>query len=231
MKLKNYLCMMANLAVVLALCGPASAADVIGDVAVVEVWAYGTPPDQARRDLRANMQVYVNERVETVKQAEVLIRFLDGTTLGIGAESSIVLDELVYDPNQVDSMVLSMTQGLFHFVTGDIAPEAVTIMTPAMIIGIRGTDIAVSVDSTSTELGVRDGNATATPTAGGETVSVGAGETARATVGDRGVSVSLGLSDATGGAMPGSSGIGSGGFGGGGGGRGGGEGGGSGGGY
>ena len=63
-------------------------------------------------------------------------------------------------------------------------------------------DIAVGVDSTSTELGVRDGTATATPTAGGNTISVGAGETARATVDEPGVSVSRCLSAAAGGAMP-----------------------------
>jgi len=190
--------------------GPANAADVVGRVESLDVWAYGTPPDQGRRDLRRNMEVFAQERVETVKRAEILIKFLDGTTLGMGAESVIVLDELVYDPNAVDSMVLSMTQGFFHFVTGEIAPEAVTIETPAMIIGIRGTDIAVSVDSTSTELGVRGGAAIATPTAGGATVDVAAGQTATARVGEAGVSVSQGLSGAAAGTMPGQGGSGGG---------------------
>ncbi len=37
-------------------------------------------------------------------------------------------------------MMLDIMQGPFHFVTGGIAPEAVTLVTPAMIVGIRGTD-------------------------------------------------------------------------------------------
>ncbi|MBT6203217.1 MAG: hypothetical protein P8Q36_09145 [Alphaproteobacteria bacterium] len=45
--------------------------------------------------------------------------------------------------------------------------------------------------------------ATATPTAGGATTDIGANETASATVGEAGVSVSQGLSSAAAGSMPG----------------------------
>jgi hypothetical protein len=148
----------------LAFSPPAFSADVIGEVEMLSVWAYGTPPDEPRRDLRARSDVHADELIETVKSAEVLIRFEDGTTLGLGAESTIYLDELVYDGGAGDSMVLTITQGFFHFVTGDIAPEAVVIETPAMIIGIRGTDLAIGVDGNGTStVGVRDGAATATP--------------------------------------------------------------------
>ena len=193
----------AVLAVALPLSSPAFSDDVIGEVEMVNVWAYGTPPDSGRRDLRANQDVHAQELIETVKTGEILIEFEDGTTLGMGSESATVLGELVYDRSVGDSMVLTMSEGFFHFVTGDIAPEAVTILTPAMIIGIRGTDIAVGVDPSTTELGVRSGTATATSTAGGATVDVGAGQTASASVDRDGVSVSSGLSSAAAGAMPG----------------------------
>lgn len=190
----------------LALSAPTFSADVIGEVEMLSVWAYGTPPDEPRRDLRARSDVHADELIETVKSAEVLIRFEDGTTLGLGAESTIYLDELVYDGGAGDSMVLTITQGFFHFVTGDIAPEAVVIETPAMIIGIRGTDLAIGVDGNGTStVGVRDGAATATPAVGGTTVDVNAGQTATAEVGERSVSVSDGLSAGLAGPMPGGS--------------------------
>lgn len=185
---------------------PALAADVIGEIELLSVWAYGTPPDEPRRDLRVRSNVHAEELIETVKSAEVLIRFEDGTTLGLGAESTIYLDQLVYGGGNQDSMVLTITQGFFHFVTGDIAPEAVVIETPAMIIGIRGTDLAIGVEGNgSTTLGVRDGTATATPAIGGATVEVGTGQTATAEVGDRSVSVTDGLASGLAGAMPGGS--------------------------
>ena len=213
----------------LAVSAPSLAADVIGEVELLSVWAYGTPPDEPRRDLRARSSVHAEELIETVKSAEVLIVFNDGTTLGLGAESTIYLDELVYYGGAQDSMLLTITQGFFHFVTGDIAPEAVVIETPAMIIGIRGTDLAIGVDeSGTTTLGVRDGTATATPAIGGTTVEVATDQTATAEVGDRSVGVSNGLSSTSAGAMPGgSSGGGSGGRDGGGGGGGNGDGGGT----
>ena len=182
-----------------------AAAEVIGEVDVVRVWAYGTAPGGERENLRRSMTVETDELVETVKTGELRIVFTDGTTLGLGSESAVILDELVYSGGQNDSLTLQLTNGFFNFVTGDIAKEAVTINTPAMVIGVRGTDLAISIDAEgNTEVGVREGTAEATPTAGGETVTVPEGSTATASPGDRSVGVSQGLSGAARGAMPGS---------------------------
>jgi len=73
-----------------------------------------------------------------------------------------------------------------------------------MVIGVRGTDLAISIDAEgNTEVGVREGEAEATPTAGGDSVSVPEGSTASASPGDRDVGVSKGLSSAARGTMPG----------------------------
>lgn len=183
---------------------PPAMAQNIGEVELVRVWAYGTPPGGNRNDLRRTMPVQSGELVETVRTGELRIAFADGTTLGLGSQSSVLLDEMVYNGTQADSLSLELTSGFFHFVTGDIAKEAVRITTPAMVIGVRGTDLAISIDQDgNTEVGVRDGIATATPTAGGDTVTVGTGQTVSASPGDRSVGVSDGLSPAAGGTMPG----------------------------
>lgn len=193
----------AALVAFMSLVTPA-AADVIGEVDLVRVWAYGTAPGGEREDLRRNMTVETDEIVETVKTGELRIVFADGTTLGLGSESTVMLDELIYSGGQNDSLTLELTNGFFNFVTGDIAKEAVTINTPAMVIGVRGTDLAISIDAEgNTEVGVREGEAEATPTAGGETVTVPEGSTATASPGDRSVGVSDGLSGAARGGMPG----------------------------
>jgi len=184
-------------------------AQTIGEVERLAVWGYGTPPGGSRGDLFRGSPVASGELVETVRGGEMLILFVDGTTLGLGGSSAMVLDELVFDPNSTDVMQIQLTQGFFHFVTGDIDKEAVEIVTPSMVIGVRGTDLAISVgDDGSTELGVRDGTATAAPAADGtpvgDRVDVAAGNTASAAVGDKAVAVSPGLSGAASGAMPGS---------------------------
>ncbi|HJO97356.1 MAG TPA: VCBS domain-containing protein, partial [Rhodospirillales bacterium] len=63
---------------------------------------------------------------------------------------SMVLDEMVYDPGtQEGSVSLSVIQGVFTFVSGEIAktdPDAMTLDTPVATIGIRGTQLAMSFD-------------------------------------------------------------------------------------
>lgn len=184
----------------------------IGTVEVVQVWAYGTPAGASRADLFRNNPVHAGERVETVKTGALRLVFIDGTSLGLGSDSTLVLDELVYDPAGPDSLALELGEGLFHFVTGDIEKEAVVIITPAMIVGVRGTDLAISVDANGfTELGVRDGTGLATPVGGGPTVEVPSGSTATASPGDSSILVREGLSGTAAGTMPGQSGSGFGG--------------------
>jgi len=185
--------------------GASHAQEQIGHVELVRVWAYGTPPGAARGDLFRNSPVHADERVETVRGGELRVVFVDGTTLGLAGDSAMVLDEMVFDGGAGDVLAIELTQGFFHFVTGDVAPEAVIITTPAMVIGVRGTDLAINVgEDGATELGVRDGTAVAAPAAGGDAVDVAAGNTATAQPGDRSVGVSQGLSALAIGAMPGS---------------------------
>jgi len=173
---------------------PADSADPIGDVDFVQVWAYGTPPGSGRDAIFRGHRVVSNETLETVSQASLQVTFVDGTTLALGESTTLVLDEFVFDPNASDSMVAQFANGLFHLVSGAIDEETVRIETPAMAIGLRGTDIVVKVDDEgNTDLAVRSGNATATPTAGGETVVVEAGQTASASPGDNTIILVSGL--------------------------------------
>jgi len=155
--------------------------------------------------------VYAGELVETVRTGEIRIEFVDGTSIAMGSESAMVLNELVLDPANADSMKIELVSGFFHFVTGNVDKEAVAITTPAMVIGVRGTDLAISVGADgTTEVGVRECTATATPSAGGETVDIAEGNTGRASPGDASVGVSPGLSAVASCSMPASGGIGGG---------------------
>lgn len=192
------------LSVVLAALSTPAHSQEIGSVELVRVWAYSTPSGGERGDLYRNNPVHAGERVETVKSGALRLVFLDDTSLGLGSDSALVLDQLVYDPAGPDSMVLELGEGLFHFVTGDMEADAVVINTPAMIVGVRGTDLAISVSADGfTELGVREGTGLATPSAGGPTVEVPAGSTATAAPGDSAVLVREGLSATAAGTMPG----------------------------
>ncbi|HBC09500.1 MAG TPA: hypothetical protein DC046_18225, partial [Rhodospirillaceae bacterium] len=73
----------------------------------------------------------------------------DETTFSMGEASSMVLDEMVYDPaTQNGSLNVSVVQGVFTFVSGQVAktdPDAMKIDTPVATIGIRGTQVGIEI--------------------------------------------------------------------------------------
>ena len=80
----------------------------------------------------------------------------DETTFSMAESGSMVLDEMVYDPaTQEGSLSMSVVEGVFTFVSGQVAktdPDAMTLDTPVATIGIRGTQ--VGIDLTGDEMTV-----------------------------------------------------------------------------
>jgi hypothetical protein len=88
--------------------------------------------------------VYVGDTITTGRDARVIIRFNDSSTLTLGENANIDIDELVYDPANAAGgrQALKFTQGVFQFVSGAISAADhanVAITTRVATIGIRGT--------------------------------------------------------------------------------------------
>jgi hypothetical protein len=122
--------------------------------------------------------VVSNELIQTLAGAATRIRFLDDSDLRLGQSSMIVLDRLVYDPDQgTKEFVLGIAVGAARFVSGDVDPERFVLHTPVALIGIRGTDFVVVVaQSGRTTVSVLEGAVIVTPR-GGVAVVGEAGET------------------------------------------------------
>ena len=140
----------------------------IGNTSIVVKTVTGTINDDTRF-LRFEDDLYHNELITTEVESATEITFLDESTLSLGPESSIVLDEFVYDPDPSNSsFVITITEGALRFTSGVLPNEAYKIHTPVATIGIRGTIIDVVVDRetrsdgtvyTSVSLSVVDGEA------------------------------------------------------------------------
>ncbi len=92
----------------------------------------------------------------TVKQSDVIVTgadgsvgvtFADDSRLSIGPNSTLALDRFAFDPTthqgQFES---SLRKGTLVAVSGKLArqsPEAMTVKTPAAILGVRGTRFLV----------------------------------------------------------------------------------------
>lgn len=111
-----------------------------GRVGAVNRDATGTPPGAASRMLDIGTNVIFKERIQTSASGSAQIMLPDTSTLNLGRNSSIVIDEYVYDPNaRTGKMVASVSKGLMRFVGGQISHTAgVTVRTPVATLGIRG---------------------------------------------------------------------------------------------
>jgi hypothetical protein len=135
---------MRSLAVVLlglAATMPAEAQQRVGVNAAVNVDANGLPPGGAVRRLVIGQEVVHNERITTDAKGQTQILFLDGSSVSVGPNADLVIDEFVYDPaTGTGKMTLTVVQGAFRFVGGKLSKEdnAVSVHLGTSTIGVRG---------------------------------------------------------------------------------------------
>jgi len=131
----------ATLALLAALGLPAHAQeDKAGVAAAVNPEASSAAPNEQMQILHVGQNVIRNERITTQAQGQVQLLFVDGSTLTLGPNSEIVIDEFVYDPKkQTGSMTATVAAGLMRYVGGKISKtKAVNFNTPSGVITVRG---------------------------------------------------------------------------------------------
>ncbi len=115
------------------------AAAVLGEVAVQR--ADGTAPAA----VQSGLDMFVQDTIDTAADARLQVLLLDETVFTVGPNSSIVIDEFVYDPERgTGAVAADIARGVFRYVSGRVgesAPENVEINVPGATIGIRGTQI------------------------------------------------------------------------------------------
>jgi hypothetical protein len=138
------------LALVVAMATPALAADSVeaGRVKVVSGTAYivrhnTTIPAQA------GQIVYESDALRTGADGTVGVTLADDTRLSLGPGSEVRLDRFTYAPGSGNlGLVLKFVQGVAAYVSGrmaKLAPDSIRLETPAAIVGVRGTTLAIRV--------------------------------------------------------------------------------------
>jgi hypothetical protein len=131
----------------------AAAQDNAGVAALVRNQVIGELAGTTARTLVRGDRVFRNEKVATGDASALNVLFLDQTSLALGPNTSIVLDEMVYDPTAARGRVaLSVATGVTRFVSGILPKADYEIRTPTLIIGVRGTsfDLFVRANGDST---------------------------------------------------------------------------------
>lgn len=158
-----------------------ASAEPIGNVGDMNGDAFGTPPQDIRRQLALADGVAQDEFVEVPGAGGITIVFVDGSSFHLGSNSSAKLDKFLYDPAAANGNgVVQLGQGVFRFISAPgTSHEGLEIQTPNSVIGIRGTDVVVSVDyQNGTSVGTLEGLAEARSKQTGQVVSIPPGDVA-----------------------------------------------------
>jgi hypothetical protein len=94
--------------------------------------------------------VFAADGLRTGEGGSVGVTLKDDTRLSLGSNSEVRLDRYVYAPGTSGGvgMVLKFVRGVAAYVSGrmaKLAPDSIRLETPAAIVGIRGTTLALRV--------------------------------------------------------------------------------------
>jgi hypothetical protein len=97
----------------------------------------------------SGMRLQQSDVVRTGSDGSVGITFTDNTLMSTGPNSVITLDRYAFNSTTHEGRLeASLRRGTLSVVSGKIAkqsPDAMTVKTPATILGVRGTEFFVQV--------------------------------------------------------------------------------------
>lgn len=146
-------CLRSAIVVALLLSGVASAsaqtATPAGHVKTVSGTAYIV---RARGEVAAKLgdPIFATDILRTA-DGSLGVTLRDDTRVSLGPNSEMKVERYVYAPGEGGlGMVLKFVRGVSVYVSGRIAklaPDAVRLEAPAAIVGVRGTTVAIKIES------------------------------------------------------------------------------------
>jgi len=164
--------------------GPSAAAGNIGRAIAVQPNVDGLLPDRSTA-LHKDDGLTQDETIATGDRGTALLRFIDSTNLSVEPSSRVTLDKFVFaGKTSAKTFILNASVGAFRFATGHSAHQAYEILTPAAVIGVRGTRFRFQIAGQHLSLQVEQGRVVVCPLSGhsgcvearpGQSVSASAG--------------------------------------------------------
>lgn len=125
---------------------PTMAAERVGNVGAANVSAFGTPPGAARRALAVGLGVEKGERIDTSGAGNAQIIFNDSSTMTVGRNSSVTIDDFTYRGGAGGSQSVQIAKGVMRFVGGGVSHQSgASVRTPTASIGVRGGSVLIRI--------------------------------------------------------------------------------------
>ncbi len=152
MNSKRFLLALATIFFLLPVSGEVTLADTSPAVATVQKVSGTATVVRQGRSVPAviGLEIYQNDTLRTGPGGSIGVVFNDDTSLSLGPESMIVIDEFVFAPAQGHfSIAIRMVKGTVAYLSGlisKLSPESARFQTPTASIGIRGTKFVARVE-------------------------------------------------------------------------------------
>lgn len=105
--------------------------------------------DGAQSPAQLGQTVYESDGLRTGADGKIGVTLNDDTRLSLGPNSELKLEQFKFTPaDSAFGLALKFVKGAATYVSGRIAklaPDSIKLETPAAIIGVRGTTLAVNV--------------------------------------------------------------------------------------
>lgn len=128
----------------------AAQTEAIGYVKTVSGEAWVSSAGQRAR-AQPGTPIVLGSQLKTATNGAMGVTFKDNTVMSFGPDTELTVDDYLYAPAQGQLRLGSrLGQGSLNYVSGVIAklkPDAVTVKTPAGIIGVRGTQFLLKVEA------------------------------------------------------------------------------------
>ena len=99
----------------------------------------------------AGDQVFQSDSLRTGTDGRVGLTLADDTRVSLGPSSEVRLDRFAFAPAEGRmALAIAFVRGVAAYVSGRIAklaPDAIRLETPAAIVGVRGTALAIRIDA------------------------------------------------------------------------------------
>ena len=106
--------------------------------------------DASTQTATAGMKIHVGDVLKTGPEGTMGVIFRDDTTLSLGPDTRIVIDEFLFSPAEGKvSFVSKISKGTAAYLSGKInklSPGATRVETPLAVLGIRGTRFLIEVE-------------------------------------------------------------------------------------
>ena len=147
MRIKNLLALTGALCLLLVSGGSLMAHEQVAMVLTSQPGAWAERDGQLLA-LPVKALVHKNDVLITDATGKMQIIFNDDTTIALGPETKVAVNELVFNDEQPASLSSEVLQGVARFATGQVVErnrQGFTVSTPQATIGIRGTNFSVKV--------------------------------------------------------------------------------------